>query len=399
MTGTTTGRNRELAGLCLGVFFFFCVINMQTPLVAWLARGFGATEGELGLLIGLPMVGPLLLAVAAGFVVERLGTRRPLIIAALLAGLACISVLFVDSFTGLLVAMIVFRLADLFIILGAQAHVSTLGPGRSTEKDFGWYGTAAAAGQLVGPLLGGFISEHFGVKTAWMATGAFGLATALSFLALIGPGHIRHPDAPHQTWTLARFRNLLNLTTVMAILTSFVVIFADGARNNFFPVYLTENLGMTKTLAGFVISMRAVASICSRFFLGWFVTTLGGRMRALITSLSVLSVGILVTPLCTDWVTLTLNTWVVGLAVGLAQPLSMAIVADQVAPPDRGVATGLRLTGNRLAQTSNPILYGFVIQGFGMNTAFVAGGTLLLLMLIPMALWAQKERKETDAIP
>src|SRR5690554_1322075 len=84
-----------------------------------------------------------------------------------------------------------------------------------------------------------------------------------------------------------------------------------------------------------------------------------------------------------------------GLGIGLALPLSMAIIADGVSLPDRGVAMGVRLTGNRLAQLVNPVFFGMVSQCWSLPAAFWWGGILLFAATGFLFFWGKTKIKRT----
>jgi MFS family permease len=141
----------------------------------------------------------------------------------------------------------------------------------------------------------------------------------------------------------------------IAIIASFAVLFADGARTTFFPV-LMDGFGYSATVIGFFLSLRAFVSMSVRAFMGRFIKLVGGRFPALIIAIFIMGLGIGITPFCRGYLSLTLNAALVGIGLGLALPLSMATVSEGVPPEDRGVAMGIRLTGNRLAQLVKPHL-------------------------------------------
>jgi hypothetical protein len=55
------------------------------------------------------------------------------------------------------------------------------------------------------------------------------------------------------------------------------------------------------------------------------------------------------------------------------------MVADRVAPRDRGAVLGLRLGGNRLAQLLAPVALVFMIDTAGLPWLFIAHAVLVLM--------------------
>jgi MFS family permease len=71
----------------------------------------------------------------------------------------------------------------------------------------------------------------------------------------------------------------------------------------------------------------------------------------------------------------------------------MATVSEGVPPEDRGIALGIRLTGNRLAQLVNPVFFGLLAQNLGFGPAFITGGVVLLLCALLILGWQSRIRR------
>jgi MFS family permease len=225
---------------------------------------------------------------------------------------------------------------------------------------------------MIGPTLAGWTIDHLGHRPAWGVIFGFMIATGLAFAALIGPGHFTaHPSAG--TRRARRLGELFNVPALVAILASFVVIFTLGARTTFFPVYV-RGLDFSATSIGVLLSVRAAVTLATRLLMRRILILCGGRFPSLLISMTGLAFGVGLTPFCRDAASLMGLSVLVGVGVGVALPLSMAAVTDGVRPEDRGLAMGVRLSGNRLAQLLNPLLFGLLIHGFGISAAFWVGG-------------------------
>lgn len=383
---------RELFGLCFVVGFAFASWAMAGPLVPLLLLDLEASPGVLGTVVSVSVVGSILVAVPGGTLVNRWGTRKLMFRSGLLSAVSCLFMAAFPTIVGLFVGLAFMEIGKLLFILGAQAHVSNLGQNRDLNLDFGWYGMAAAIGQMAGPFVSGLCIDHAGKAVTWIVIAGFGSVTIAFLPSLVSPGMV----APgSQAKTGKRRKNLryyLNTYAVMAILASFAVVFADGARTTFYPVLL-KSFGYSATVIGVFLSLRALVSMSVRLFMAWFIRFAGGRFQALIVSLFIMSLGIAATPFCTGYFLLVLNAVLVGIGIGMSLPLSMAMVSEGVEPEDRGVAMGIRLTGNRLAQFVNPVFFGLVAEAYSLSTAFFTGGLFLAAAGLPIAVWWRGESR------
>ena len=385
---------RELLGLCVGIAIAFSGFTMSGPLVPLHSLALGASPGMIGLLMSTTAVASLLLAVPAGAATQRHGTRLPMVLACLLMGSAGALPALFPTLAVIFIGVTLFEIGRVMVVVGAQGHVANLGAGRDTGLDFGWYGSAAALGQTVGPVAGGLLMDHLGYRAAWAAMAVMMVLTGLGFTRLIGPGRCDSGGRERVRYTRERLRRLLNMTAMVAILASFVVFFAMGAMTTFFPVFM-EELQYSASIIGAVLSLRALVSFSCRLVMRRFVRLCGGRFPALLISMGSMAAGVGLTPFCRDLASLSVLTVLVGIGTGFALPLSMATVADGVRPEDRGLAMGLRVSGNRLAQLVNPLLFGLLIQWSGMATAFWGGGLVLVAASLPILVWWRQGRLDS----
>ncbi|OHE68951.1 MAG: hypothetical protein A2Z99_01630 [Treponema sp. GWB1_62_6] len=390
--------DRELLGLCILVGLAFTAWNMASPLVPLLLLRLKATPSLLGAIVSVSAGGSLLAAVPAGVLAGKWGSARLMRISMALSAAACLFLAFFPSIPALFAGLAFMEIGKIAFIVGAQAHIGNLGPDRDLSLDYGWYGMAAALGQLIGPFTAGLLMDHAGYATTWFLITAISASVVLMLPGFISdvPVEAKSADAPADAPTggpakRKNLRHYLNDYAIIAIIASFAVLFADGARTTFFPVLMTE-FGYSATAIGFFMSLRALVSMSVRGFMGRFIKAVGGRFPALIASIFLMAVGIGITPFCRGYLALSLNAALVGIGLGLALPLSMATVSEGVPPEDRALALGIRLTGNRLAQLANPVFFGLLAQNLGFGPAFIAGGVVLVLCALPILAWRRKLR-------
>ena len=350
-----------------------------------------ASPGLLGAVVSVSAIGSLLMAVPGGMLVGEWGSAKMMSWSLLLTGASTLFMALFPSIATLFIGLVVFEIGKILFIVGAQAHIGNLGEGRDLNLDYGWYGMANALGQLLGPFSAGLVIDHFGHAATWAAITAIMIAGGLALPSFVSNIAL-NKDLPPKAESEKKKKGIshyLNAYAIIAIIASFAVLFADGARTTFFPV-LMNRYGYSATVIGFFLSFRALVSMSVRGFMGHFIKLAGGRFPSLIISIVIMGVGIGITPFCDNYLTLTINAALVGIGLGLALPLSMATVSEGVPPEDRGVAMGIRLTGNRLAQLVNPIFFGLLAQSLGFSLSFIAGGLVLFLCALPIFIWWRK---------
>ncbi|MFW6216253.1 MAG: MFS transporter, partial [Desulfohalobiaceae bacterium] len=159
--------------------------GMVLPLIPLFAGELGASAALIGAVVSAFSLLSLFLAIPAGRLADRLGSRFILGLGVICNILYSI-LLFLANWVWLLFwAQLVGGLGFLFMVVGSQAYVTRLGGTREIEKGFAGLSFAAAVGQGLGPLVGGVLVSATGYS--WVFLLALILALA-GLLVLALPG-------------------------------------------------------------------------------------------------------------------------------------------------------------------------------------------------------------------
>jgi len=353
----------------------FISVALTRPLVALYADELGASHATVGAIVGSYAFLPMLLAVAAGSFTDRFGTKSMILFGILGMGCANLLVVVCPSLWMLVTTQAMAGLFHLCIVVACQTYASSTNTSEERQSNFGWFTTAASAGQLIGPLIGGGIADALSYRAAFAAGGLMCLPAAALSLLLRAEREKQAPPGEVLP-SVQQVKELLRIDGVKAaILSSFGVLFTMGLRSSFFPLYLGEE-GFPVTAVGANLSIRALTSMLVRPFLPSFIR-LSGRFTVLVSSIALAALGLGLTPFMHTFFSLAVLAVCIGIGVGFCQPLSMLAVADNTGDDERGLAMGVRLTGNRLAQVTNPLMFGFVAQVTSIRSAFLLAGMLL----------------------
>ncbi|NUS35854.1 MAG: MFS transporter [Pseudarthrobacter sp.] len=340
----------------------------------------------LGLLAASYAVFPLLLAVPTGGLVDRLGERRLMAIGSAVV-LACSAFLLLwgSSITALVIGTALLGAGQMACVVGQQAVVANNAASSRMDSAFGYLTFAASLGQALGPLaisLVGGASVRPDTQAIFLLSVVMGLVLfATTFLVSphISGGKKKAVAAAGKGSAVSLLkapgvaRALATSATVLAVVDLTVV---------YLPA-LGADRGLTAATVGAMLTVRAVFSMVSRLLLGR-VSRKIGRMRLLVVSLVLSTVALAVAAVpMPAWLLFGVMA-VLGLGLGIGQPLTMSWLSAQAPAGQRGRALALRLAGNRVGQVVLPSAIGGVAAGLGAGGVFLAsaavvGGTLLLL--------------------
>ncbi|WNV88907.1 MFS transporter [Umezawaea sp. Da 62-37] len=341
------------------------------PTSTYRALELGVPSAWLGVLSAAFAVAPLLLAIPSGQAVDRLGERRVLLAGAvLMCASAGVFVLVGDGVVGLLVGSVLLGTGHLCAVVAQQALVANVTAPNRYDAAFGYYTFAASLGQAVGP---GLILL-FGGDRPIPRTDAIFDVTIVITVVLLGVTLVLRPPVIRRPTTVdgepAGMRDLLRRPGLLRALTvSCVVIAAVDITLVYLPALGAER-GIASGAVGVLLTLRAVASMGSRLFLGRLAAWLG-RKPLLVGSIVLAAVGLVAAAVPMPVWLLGLVVLAIGLGLGVGQPLTMSWLAESTPPGLRGRAMSLRLTGNRVGQVAVPSAAGLLAAGTGASGVLV----------------------------
>lgn len=366
MTGVLgrPGGRRLLGLLLLHSALTQVVTFVLRPTSAYRAIELDVPAAWLGALTASFAVVPLLLAVPSGQATDRFGERRVMLVGSVLMALS--GVVFLTQLggaAGLVLGSVVLGTGHLFSVVGQQAAVAnTAGPGRF-DTAFGYYTFAASLGQAIGPAL---ITLLGGSSALPDTRPIFAVATVLGVLLIACTAVLRIPAGEHagRAAETGGMKTLLRLPgLVRALVISCVVLSAVDITLVYLPA-LGADRGLAAGLVGVLLTLRAVASMTSRFFLGRLVAWVG-RRRLMIVSVALSAAAMAAVAVPMPPAGTAVLVVLLGLGLGVGQPLTMSWLAEVAPAGLRGRAMSLRLTGNRLGQVLIPSAVGLVAAGVG----------------------------------
>lgn len=339
----------------------------------------------LGLLAASYAVFPLLLAVPTGGLVDRLGERRLMAIgSAVVLSCSAFLLLWGSSIVALVIGTALLGAGQLACVVGQQAVVANNAASSRMDSAFGYLTFAASLGQALGPLaisLVGGASIRPDTQAIFLLSVVMGLV--LFATTFVVPAHVSARRKKAVSAGTGSAVSLLKSPGVArALATSATVLAVVDLTMVYLPA-LGADRGLTAATVGAMLTVRAVFSMVSRLLLGR-VSRRIGRMRLLVVSLALSTAALAAAAVpMPAWLLFGVMA-VLGLGLGIGQPLTMSWLSAQAPAGQRGRALALRLAGNRVGQVVLPSAIGVVAAGLGAGGVFLAsavvvGGTLLLL--------------------
>jgi MFS family permease len=365
--------------MSVGTIFVIALCNMASMRaskvsVALFGIELGANPLEIGVLVALYSLFPMLLALHLGRLSDRFGMRLPMVCGSLgmAAGLA-VPWLW-PALPGLYVSAAVIGASHVFYHVSIQSLVGQLSSPENRTRNFTTYAMVLSVGGFVGPLAAGFGIDTFGYRHAYLALTVMPL---LAVVILSRRG--QNLPAPKASADEASVRNAIDLWRLPELrrvfLTSAVVLTGIDLYQFYLPIY-GRSVGLSASVIGVVLSMFSAASFLVRLVMPPLVRRLGeeGLLRY---ALAVGAIGFLALPSLGNAWFLGGVSFVVGLGLGCGQPVSTILVYARSPEGRSGEALGLRIAVNNFIHLAGPLAFGTVGAALGVAPVFVANAVLL----------------------
>ncbi|MEW6432029.1 MAG: MFS transporter [Myxococcota bacterium] len=315
-------------------------------------------------------------------------SRRVLIAFGVAAwSLATAAAAFATGFGSLLIARAAVGIGEAAYATLAPAVLADFYPPERRNRIFTLFYVATPVGSAIGFVLGGFLGEHFGWRTAFLAVGLPGLLVAALALLMKEPVRGAFDDAPPKpaSWGAALRSLAKNRVYVITLVGYTAVTFATGGIADWFPTFLSRLRGMPLSQADLAIGVSAVVGgLVGTGAGGWAADRLAKLTRqpylaisglAMLPALALTVVALFVAhaPLAIVAAVLTAQVflWAYNAPVN-------ALIVNSVEPGLRARAFGLSILAiHLLGDVLSPPLIGLVSDE--------TGSLELALVMVPVA--------------
>ena len=351
----------------------------------------GAPQVVIGLLVALYSLFPMLLAIYAGKLADRLGVRWPMVMGSCGLALGLTLPFWFPSTTTLYFQAALVGAAHVFYNVSVQNLIGSIGNADDRTKNFSNFGLAMSTGSFLGPLICGFGIDHFGHARTYLMIAAFPLVTAV---IMASAKHMKNgrvtrkadtADAAkaESTATSPPFELIVaNKPLRRALITGAVILTGIDLFHFYMPIY-GHHIGLSASQIGVVLAVFSVAAFVVRVWMPAIVKRLGAE-RVLIMSMFVAAATYIAVPYISNMVVLCAVCFLLGLGTGCGQPLSLSMIYERAPGGRSGEALGLRATLNNFTHMVTPLLFGAIGTAFGIapvfwfNSLMLAGSGLIM---------------------
>lgn len=377
---------RNLAICVFGSFTTLVSLSMLLPFLPLYVQQLGASSPAAviqwsGVAFGATFLGAGLTAPLWGHLADRYG-RKPMLVR------AAVGMAITMSLIGM--AHSVAQLVVLRLIAGvvggyasaSMVMIGTQAPRAQSGWALGVLSTGALTGNLVGPLVGGFLPGLVGIRGSFFVGGAVIAIAAAATIFLAREDFDRERDARHRKAMHASAGAPVDRTAMAVLLaTAMMVLLANMSIEPIITVYIGQ-LGVPSThlarIAGIVMACSALGSMLTAAKLGALADRIGSR-AVIIGCLLATGAAMLPQAFVTQWWQLGLLRVLMGMTLAGLLPAIAKLMRQSVNEGKLGKMLGYLQSAQFAGQVIGPLLGGLIGAHIGLHAVFFATGSLLVL--------------------
>ncbi|MFC1964021.1 MFS transporter [Chloroflexota bacterium] len=377
--------------LALSIFSSLLGVGIVAPLLPLYAEEMGASGLWLGMIFGGFSISRALVMPVVGRLSDRLGRKSILATGLFFYAALSLGFIWTDTVVELSLVRLLQGVTGGMIIPIAQAYVGDIAPRGEEGRWMGYFQAIFFTGFGFGPLMGGILTDHFGMNAAFVTM------AALNFLAFLGVTLFLPEVAGHKQVIPARssLKEVAGSNGIRALFSFRMAFsFGRGIFATFMPVYAGIYLGLATSLIGVLLAVEILLMAFLQVWGGHLADRLSRRGLVILGSMVNVAFMVLIPASHSFWALLGVSV-LGGLGGAVSVPAASALMVEEGRRFGMGFAMAIFAMAFSIGMAIGPLLAGVIADVADISTVFYFGALLGLLGTGLFAWFSHLKGRET----
>ncbi len=391
-------KYKQLLILSFAILVSMIGFGLIMPFLPIYAQMYGATDTQVGLMMGIFAVVRLATSPIGGWLADKIG-RKPLMVFGMFL-YTVVMYLFGTATT----------LPELFLYRGGQgaasglvwpvamAYVGDIVKEKDRGKAMGLYTLMFATGSAIGPMMGGLISTRYGLAMPFFITSLMALLSGLTLLFGLKESFIPGEQVDKISKKLPKasflrpYQYLKSITpypqTFLGIsVGSFTLYFGLAALFPMLPIYGMGVLGLSSFEIGILFTVMGVVQMVFMFPSGCIADRVGHKKMIVIGAfIAAVFAGLIV--LAVGFYSIIFIVAIYTMGRSISKPSIPALVTSLTPISKRGRGMGIYTFFENFAWAGGSIASGMISDLFGKQYPFIFAmiigiiGTVIIIVTV-----------------
>lgn len=377
--------------LMFNMFIAMSGIGLIIPIMPAYLETFGVAGQALGTLIATFAFAQFLFSPISGELSDKYGRKNLIIFGLVLFGLSQLLFGMATELWVLYLARFFSGVGGAFLIPPMMAFVADITTFEERGKGMGLLGASMSLGFMIGPGIGGFLSEVSLQFPFYVATSVALLSALLSFFALpnVKPA-VRAVDHKRENLYQQMKRSVYTPYFVMLLV---MFIFAFGLSNfqSTIALYVDKQFQFTPKEISVVITVGGFVGVIVQTFVIDSLFKRFGEMRVILVNLLISAAAMIGILFVNTFWTILFVAAVFFTAASLLRPAINTLIS-KLAGDSQGYAAGMNNAYMSLGNMIGPALAGILFD-IDMSFPYITGTFILLVCFFIAFNWSARKKE------
>ncbi|MBI2028347.1 MAG: MFS transporter [Candidatus Levybacteria bacterium] len=374
--------DRKLFILLLVVFIDLLGFGIVIPILPLLVERVGGNVFLVGVIIALFSLFQFLFSPILGRLSDKYGRKPVLIVSSFINAISYSLIFFSQALLIIFIARIVAGIGSASLSV-AQAYIADSSTKHERTKRMGFLGASFSLGFIIGPLLGGVVSEKFGIGAPFLIPAILSLInTFLIFIILPESNKLLQKDIKIELFNYKVTREVLRPKNMSFLLILFFFInFVLALIIGVFPIFSQMRFGWTESQNGYYFGLIGLGSfITQAYLISLLLKKINEiqmiRLGLVIFGIAVISIGL--TPF--GWLALIAGPFT-SMGFSLLNVNIQSLISLESDPDEQGIVLGVAQSFAALARVFGP-LTGGAFASLNIALPYIISGFLSIFILL-----------------
>lgn len=375
--------------LMFNMFITMGSVGLIIPVMPQYLSLFGVAGQVLGMLVASFAFAQFIFSPISGNLSDRYGRKKLIIFGLIVSGIAQITFGLSTEVWMLFVARFLGGLGSAFIAPPIMAYVADITTYEERGKGMGMIGASMSLGFMIGPGIGGFLSNvslHF---PFFAAGGAAIIAAILSFILL--PNTKVNPSQEKRKQERLAKQMMHSVKMPYFVMLLIILVFSFGISNfqTTFSLYLTQKFEYSPSDIAIILTVGGAVGVVIQMFVITPLFKRFGEMKVVLVNLVIASIAMVSILFVSGFAFILLLETVFSTATTLIRPAVNTLIS-KLAGNEQGFAAGLNNAYMSLGNMIGPALAGLLFD-WNMNSPYIFGSFILFSCFLIAVLWTLKK--------
>ena len=262
-----------------------------------------------------------------------------------------------------------------------SALISDFTDKHNRGKVLSTYSSASMFGEMIGPIIGGWLLFLSGFFLPFLASGIIGIIS-LFFVIFWSKDFILIQNTTDKQTHIQFIKGINNILSNKSILLVSLVecgqLFANGTFECFLPIYAKNHIYLNSWQIGILFGVTTITTIIFKPFWG-ALSDIFGRTLQISLGLILGGIAFILIPLSHSFLYILFIAAIYGFAISIVTSSTSPYITDLASKSNYGSAHGVFGTITDIGHASGSILAGLIISAFNYDYLFLSLGIFLII--------------------